>query len=249
MTMISLTSYISPDARIGRNVEIAPFVYIGSDVEIGDDCEIMPYTSVLSGTTLGRGNRVFAGTILGAAPMFTEKGTHSRLIIGNDNIFRENCVITTGSHARPTRIGNGNFTGADVSVQAGTIVENGTTIHAGCKIGERCELKDAVLLQHMALLDPDVRIGTLAEVSALCNVTGNVPPYMTFGGTGTRAFSLDEERLRKAGISETAIDRLRLFCHLIRRAAVSPSDAIRRIETKYGSCEELQRLLKEIGHE
>ncbi|WP_444092122.1 acyl-ACP--UDP-N-acetylglucosamine O-acyltransferase [Bacteroides sp.] len=247
--MISLTSYISPEARIGRNVEIAPFVYIGSNVEIGDDCEIMPYTSVLSGTTLGCGNRVYAGTILGAAPMFSEKEEHSRLIIGNDNIFRENCVITTGSHARPTRIGNGNFAGADVSIQAGTVVGNGTTIHAGCKIGERCELNDTVLLQHMALLNPDVHIGMLAEISALCNVSDNVPPYMTFGGTGARGFSLDEERLRKAGISDMAIDRLRIFCYLTRQTAVSPSDAIQRIETKYGSCEELKRLANEIRYE
>ena len=56
--MISLTSYISPKARIGRNVEIALFVYIGNEVEIGDNCEIMPYASILPGTTLGRGNRI-----------------------------------------------------------------------------------------------------------------------------------------------------------------------------------------------
>ena len=67
--MISLTSYIGPKARIGRNVEIAPFVYIGDEVEIGDNCEIMPYASILPGTKLGRGNRIFAGSILGAAPI------------------------------------------------------------------------------------------------------------------------------------------------------------------------------------
>lgn len=244
--MISLTSYISPEACIGHNVEVAPFVYIGSDVEIGDDCEIMPYTSILSGTTLGRGNRVYTGTILGAAPIFPKEKVQGRLIIGNNNIFRENCVVTTGSLAQPTRIGDCNFMEADVSIQAGSIVKNNTMIHAGCKIGERCELKDSVLLQHMALLNPDVRIGTMAEVSALCNVKDNVPSYITIGKTGTRGFSLNVERLCKAGISDEAINRLRLFCYLTRRTAVSFSDAIRRIDAKYGSCEELQQLSNEI---
>ena len=90
--MISLTSYIGPKARIGRNVEIAPFVYIGDEVEIGDNCEIMPYASILPGTKLGRGNRIFAGSILGAAPMHREENGHGRLIIGNNNIFRENSI-------------------------------------------------------------------------------------------------------------------------------------------------------------
>lgn len=242
--MISLTSYIGPKARIDRNVEIAPFVYIGDEVEIGDNCEIMPYASILPGTKLGRGNRIFAGSILGAAPMHREENGHGRLIIGNNNIFRENCVITTGSFGRATRIGNSNYFGADISVQSGTLVGNRTTIQAGCKIGERCEIANVVLIQHMTLVDPDISIGTLAEVQALCHVGKKVPPYITVGGPSADFCLLNTLRLRQSGVPEEAIVRLRMACLQIYHCGYTPHAAVERIEAKYGESEELHLLLK-----
>ena len=39
--MISPLAYIHPEAKIGENVEIAPFVYIDRNVVIGDNNKIM----------------------------------------------------------------------------------------------------------------------------------------------------------------------------------------------------------------
>ena len=38
--MISPLAFVHPEAKIGENVEIAPFVFIDRDVEIGDGCVI-----------------------------------------------------------------------------------------------------------------------------------------------------------------------------------------------------------------
>ena len=92
--MISPKAEIDPKAKIGKNVTIYPFAYIEGDVEIGDDCVIYPYVSIMNGTRLGRGNKVFQNTVLGAVPQdFNYKGDPSHLIIGNGNIIRENVVI------------------------------------------------------------------------------------------------------------------------------------------------------------
>ena len=40
--MISPLAYIHPEARIGENVEIGPFVFIDKNVVIGDNNTIMP---------------------------------------------------------------------------------------------------------------------------------------------------------------------------------------------------------------
>ena len=40
--MISPLAYIHPEAQIGQNVEIGPFVYIDKNVIIGDNNTIMP---------------------------------------------------------------------------------------------------------------------------------------------------------------------------------------------------------------
>ena len=39
--MVSPLAYIHPEAKIGENVEIAPFVFIDKNVVIGDNNKIM----------------------------------------------------------------------------------------------------------------------------------------------------------------------------------------------------------------
>ena len=68
MSNISEKAHVSPKAKIGKNVTIYPFAYIEDDVVIGDDCVIYPYVSIMNGTRMGRGNRVYQNTVLGAEP-------------------------------------------------------------------------------------------------------------------------------------------------------------------------------------
>lgn len=63
---ISPLAHVDPTAKLGDNVTIHPFAFIDADVEIGDGCEIMSYTSIIRGSRMGRNNRVYQGTIIGA---------------------------------------------------------------------------------------------------------------------------------------------------------------------------------------
>ena len=92
--MISEKAYIAPGAKLGKNVTVYPFAYIEDDVVIGDDCVIYPYVSIMKGTRMGKGNKVYQNTVLGAEPQdFNFSGDDTPLIIGDENIFRENVVI------------------------------------------------------------------------------------------------------------------------------------------------------------
>lgn len=42
-------SFVSPEAKIGKNVKIEPFAVIYEDVEIGDDCQIGPHVTIYPG--------------------------------------------------------------------------------------------------------------------------------------------------------------------------------------------------------
>ncbi len=104
MSNISDKACVSPKAKIGNNVTIYPFAYIEDDVVIGDNCIIYPYVSILNGTRLGKGNKVFQNTVLGAEPQdFNYRGDASQLIIGDENIIREN-VVSTVLHSLMVRL-------------------------------------------------------------------------------------------------------------------------------------------------
>lgn len=51
--MISPLAYIHPEAKIGENVEIGPFVFIDKNVVIGDNNTIMPNANILYGSRIG----------------------------------------------------------------------------------------------------------------------------------------------------------------------------------------------------
>ena len=57
--MISPLAYIHPEAKIGENVEIAPFVFIDKNVVIGDNNKIMANANILYGSRMGNGKDVY----------------------------------------------------------------------------------------------------------------------------------------------------------------------------------------------
>lgn len=62
--MISPLAYIHPEAKIGENVEIAPFVFIDKNVVIGDNNKIMANANILYGSRIGNGNTIFPGAVI-----------------------------------------------------------------------------------------------------------------------------------------------------------------------------------------
>ena len=125
MNNISPQAHVDPKAKIGNNVTIYPFAYIEGDVVIGDDCVIYPYVSIMKGTRLGRGNKVYQNTVLGAEPQdFNYKGEVTALEIGDENIIRENVVINRATYATgKTHIGNRNF------LMEGVHISHDTDVH------------------------------------------------------------------------------------------------------------------------
>ncbi|MBF1554283.1 MAG: acyl-ACP--UDP-N-acetylglucosamine O-acyltransferase, partial [Prevotella pleuritidis] len=128
---ISPKAEISPKAKIGDNCKIFPFVYIEADVEIGDNCIIFPFVSILNGSRLGAHNKVHQGSVIGALPQdFDFTGEKTELIIGDNNIIRENVVINRATHAGgQTVIGNDNF------LMEGAHISHDTKVGNGCIFG------------------------------------------------------------------------------------------------------------------
>ena len=60
------TAVVSPNAEIGKNVEIGPYAVIDDDVRIGDDCFIDAHVKIGQYTTIGPRCRIYFGAFVGA---------------------------------------------------------------------------------------------------------------------------------------------------------------------------------------
>ena len=243
--MISEKAYVDPKAKIGKNVTIYPFAYIEGDVEIGDDCVIYPHVSIMNGTRLGRANKVFQGTVLGAEPQdFNYKGDATRLVIGDENIFRENVVVNRATFSDgATRIGNRNFFMEGVHISHDTKVDDYVTFGYGTKIAGDCEVHSAVIFSSGVIVNSNVRIGGASMVTGGVRISRDVPPFIVATDNPVRYAGVNETLLKSSGTSEKVINHIANAYRLVFHGQTSVFDAVIQIKEQVPDSKEIRAIV------
>ena len=243
--MISEKAYVDPKAKIGKNVTIYPFAYIEGDVEIGDDCVIYPHVSIMNGTRLGRANKVFQGTVLGAEPQdFNYKGDATRLVIGDENIFRENVVVNRATFSDgETRIGNRNFFMEGVHISHDTKVDDYVTFGYGTKIAGDCEVHSAVIFSSGVIVNSNVRIGGASMVTSGVRISRDVPPFIVATDNPVRYAGVNETLLKSSGTSEKVINHIANAYRLVFHGQTSVLDAVIQIKEPVPDSKEIRAIV------
>ena len=247
--MISEKAEISPKAKIGKNVTIYPFAYIEDDVEIGDGSVIYPYVSIMKGTRLGRNNKVFQNTVLGAVPQdFYYKGDDTSLIIGDDNTIRENVVINRATFSDgQTVIGNRNFLMEGVHISHDTKITDACVFGYGVKIAGDCEISNRVILSSGVIINPKVRIGTSSMVSSGCRISKDIPPYIVASGNPVKYGGVNNVTLVNHKVSEKVIGHNANAYRLVFHGQTSVFDAVKQIEQQVPDGSEVRTIIDFIN--
>ena len=248
MSNISEKAHVSPKAKIGKNVTIYPFAYIEDDVVIGDDCVIYPYVSIMNGTRMGRGNRVFQNTVLGAEPQdFNYRGDASQLVIGDENIFRENVVINRATFSDgQTVIGNRNFFMEGVHVSHDTKVKNYCTFGYGTKVAGDCEIFNGVIFSSSVIVNPNVRVGGGSMVTSGVRISKDVPPFIVATDNPVRYGGVNSTILRNYDVDEKTIAHIANAYRLIFHGQTSVFDAVNQVVDQVPDGPEIQNIVNFI---
>ncbi|MDE7024730.1 MAG: acyl-ACP--UDP-N-acetylglucosamine O-acyltransferase [Paramuribaculum sp.] len=230
--MISPLAHVDPTAKIGDNVIIHPFAYIDANVEIGDGCEIMSYTSVIRGTRMGKNNKVYQGSIIGADPQdFRWKGQDTFCYIGDNNVIREHVIINRGINTDGgTRIGNDCFImaeshiGHDSHITGKCVIGNSVSIAGDTEVGECTILSSGVILHENS------KVGSWVLIKGGCRISGNVPPYIIVAHNPAAYFGVNAVVLRKHGFTEETIDEIAKAYRHVYQTGTSVFNALKRIE-------------------
>lgn len=156
---IHSTAVIAPDARVGRNPSIGPYVVIESGVVIGDDCIIKGHVMIYPGARIG--HRFFA---------HSHAVVRENVEIGNDVVLQNGAVIGSDGFGF-ARQADGSYYKI---VQAGTVViEDGVEIQANACI-DRATV-GATRLRRGAKVDNLVQVGHACDIgqnTLLCGQSG-----------------------------------------------------------------------------
>lgn len=178
--LIHPSAIISASARLGSNVEVGAFSVIGAEVEIGDNVKIHHHVVIDSHTSIGEGCEIFPFASLGLPPQHLHfKGEPSKLIIGKNNLIREQVTMHRGTAVgnMQTVIGDDNFVFVGCHIAHDCIVGNNNILGNYAGLGGHVEVGNNAYLGGYCAFHQFVRIGSNAIIGGHSTVVNDVIPF------------------------------------------------------------------------
>ncbi len=246
--MISPLAYIHPGAKLGENCIVEPFVYIDDNVVIGDNCHIMAHSSVLSGTRMGKNNKVYHGAVVGGIPQDLKfVGEDTTLEIGDNNMIRENVTLNRGTASRgKTVIGSGNLFMENAHIGHDCVIGSGCIIGNSTKIAGEVNIADNAILSACVLVHQFSHIGSYVMIQGGSRINKDIPPYIIVGREPAKYSGLNIVGLRRRGFSNEAIKSINEAYKQIYGSGTIVSTAVARIKENGNITPEVENILKFI---
>jgi UDP-N-acetylglucosamine acyltransferase len=243
------TAVISPEADIADGVEVGPFVVVEGPVRVGPGCVIRPHAHLIGPLTMGRGNTVYGGAVLGERPQHLKYNNEPTGVeIGDDNVFREHVTVHRGTtHSWNTIIGSRNFFMAGAHVAHDCRVGNGCILANGALLGGHCVVGDGAYLSGNSAVHQFVRVGRLAMLGGASGSSKDMPPFVTQQYINTIC-GVNVVGMRRAGLTAAQIDAVRRAYHIIFRSGQTIPSALAWAERELGSVDVVRELIDFIRH-
>ncbi len=234
MVTIHPMSVVDPKAELAEDVVVGPFCIIGPEVKIGKGTVLDSSVRIMGRTQIGERNHIFHGASLGCEPQDKKYAFEdTQLIVGDDNVIREHCTLSTGTIQDEgiTRVGSRNLLMANAHVAHDCRVGSDTILANNCGLAGHVHVEDFAILGGQSGVHQFVHIGTHAFVGGASAVAKDVPPYVMCNGNPALVHGLNLVGLRRAGFTTETVGFIKRVYHAIYREGNLIADAAREIDT------------------
>jgi UDP-N-acetylglucosamine acyltransferase len=247
--VIDSRAIVDPTATLAEDVTVGPWSIVGPGVEIGPGTKIESHVVVRGPTVIGAGNHIFQFSSIGeATPDLKYRAEPTRLVIGNNNIIRENVTIHRGTvqDRSETTIGNDNLLMAYVHVGHDSVIGNHTILVNNTALAGHVHVGDWAILSGYTLVHQFCKIGTHSFSGMGTAIGKDVPAFVTVSGAPAEVKTINTEGLRRRGFSSEAISQLRRAFKIIYRQGLTTDIALERLELMLHDTPEIQILMDSI---
>lgn len=236
---------IHPNAKIGENVIIEPFVTVAADVEIGDGTWIGPNAVILDGARIGKNCQIHSGAVIAGIPQDLKfRGEKTTAVIGDNTSIREFCTVNRGTAAKGT-----------------TIVGNNCLLQSYSHVAHDCIMKDNVILGSYAGLAGEVdvdehaivspytavhqfcRIGKHAFIAGGSLVRKDIPPYVLVANEPLEYAGVNSVGLRRRGFGIDKVNEIQNIYRYLYQKGMNNSQAMEAILLETESTPEREEIL------
>ena len=212
MTNIHPTAVIEEGAQIAKSAKIGPFCTISSKTKIGENVELMARVSVMNDTTIGEGTKVFPGAVLGAGPQDhgNEFNDGMKLIIGKNNIIRENVTMQCGTpkEKMTTVVGDDCMFMVNSHVAHDCVIGNHVIATNNVMLAGHVHVGDGAILGGGSAVRQFVHIGRKAMIGGLTGVARDVLPFGLVMGDRGFLRGLNIIGLKRSGLEKADLTKV-----------------------------------------
>lgn len=242
-------SYISPTAKIGKDVYIGAFAYISDNAEIGDGAHIYPNSFVGDNVKIGNNTRIYANvSIYRDCVVGSHCTIHSGSVIGADGFgFAPN---SENNYQKVPQIGNviledhveiGANTCIDRATLGSTIIKKGVKLDNLVQVGHNVIIGENTVMAAQVGVAGSAKLGKNMMVGGQVGIVGHislangtmigaqagVPKTITEEGTtilGSPAYSAEEYKKSYMGFRRLPqiLDRLRELEQEVKKLKENP---------------------------
>lgn len=247
--MIHPTAIIDPDASIAEGVVVGPYSVIGSGVVIGAGTVVEPHVVIRGPTRIGERNHIYQFSTVGeATPDLKYRDEPTELVIGDDNIIRENVTIHRGTVQDRciTQIGDHNLIMAYVHIGHDSVVGSHTILVNNTALAGHVVIGDWAILSGYTLVHQFCKIGAHSFSGMGTGIGKDVPAYVTVAGSPAQAKTINAEGLRRRGFDSHTIAELRRAYKIIYRQGLTLDAAVQRLEGMVKETPQIQDLVDSL---
>jgi len=246
MIRIHPSALIAPEATLASDVRVGAYTIIGPGVTIGEGTGIGSHVFIDGTTEIGERCQISSHVVLGTPPQIVEdRSETTRLVIGDETVIREYASVHRGSlkGRGTTMLGRRNYIMAYAHVGHDCVLGDDVVVSSQAGLAGHVEVEDRAVIGGKAGIHQFVRIGKYAMVGACSAVSQDIPPFMMADGNRARCYGLNTVGLRRHGVSEQTVRRLKQAYRLIFRSKLNTSQALERVAAEVGSCPEVEHLI------
>ena len=246
MTNIHNTCIVDKNSKIANNVHIGPYSIIEGNVTIDEGTIIHPYVHIKSGTSIGKYNKIFQNSIIGEDPQDLKYNNEkTRLIIGDNNVIRENCTLNRGTtYSNKTVIKNDCLLMAYVHVAHDCIIDDKVILANGVQLGGHVEIGYHATVGGMTPVHQFCKVGEHSFIGGGRVALQDVPPYILATGEPLQYAGINSVGLRRRNFSQETRNIIKLAYKLIYKSNLNLQQAIDSIKSKIELSEEIKNIIK-----
>ena len=239
---------IHPDAQIGKDVVIGPFVTIEEDVVIGDGTRIDANACILKGSRIGKNCHICSGAVIAGEPQDLKfRGEYSTAEIGDNTTIREFVTVNRGTASRgKTVVGNNCLIMAYSHIAHDCILKNNIIVANASQIAGEVEIDDFATIGGGTLMHQFSKIGPHVMIQGGSHINKDVPPYAVVGRIPTVFAGINLIGLRRRGFSAEQIEDIQNIYRILFNSGLNNTEALNKIEAEVADSEEKRVIVEFI---